>query len=183
MNYNDVYEYLEQLDENYYMGNFIFNGYTIRILISTFNNNFFFSITCNMPNAKIMKDIIYREFNGEKIINKQWSKDTIKHAYSLIRNTYDSFEPFYEAIKHYILNNNLYISDKDQIKNEISNIFLAKDNNIYYKTHSRKNMSKKQEKKCIEILGSSATQYLKKRGYTAVFTNNIFEKKDFKFDF
>lgn len=183
MIYSDVYNFLDQLDENYYMGNFIFNGFTVRILISTYNDNTFFTITCNMPEAKIMKDIIYREFNCEKVIYKQWSKETIKHAFLLIRDTYKSFDPFYEAIKQFILGDNLYISSKLEIKSEISSIYKSTDKHIFYKTHSRKNMSKKQEKKCIEILGSSATQYLKKRGYTAVFTDNIFEKKDFKFDF
>ncbi|QPT47824.1 hypothetical protein I6G25_11450 (plasmid) [Macrococcoides caseolyticum] len=48
MLYTDVYKYFEKLDENYYMGDFTFNGYAIRICLSTYKNNPFLRLfaTC-----------------------------------------------------------------------------------------------------------------------------------------
>ncbi|MDJ1112658.1 hypothetical protein [Macrococcus sp. S115] len=186
MLYTDVYKYFEKLDENYYMGNFTFNGYAIRICLSTYKNNPFFAIICNMPDARIMKDIIYRQYsNGDIYINKQWNPDMLSHAMLLIEGIGNSrsFDPFYERLKEYILQEQLYISNKRNILAETNSTVRNKDNYIYYKTHRRTNMSSKQEAKCLDILGSSATNYLKSRRCTAVFTDNIFDKKDFKFDF
>lgn len=176
--FTKAYENISSLEPGYYMNHFIFNGHTIRIFLSTNPGNNFLVLICNINNHIIIKDCPFSVNSSNVTMNKSWKKEDMWIAKNLMHE--GNFDRFFMHLNNILINSSFSSTGKSIIKKYIDS---SKSNYTYFKTIKRNtNMSDYQRKKGYEVLGKFATDSIESKHCTIVFTDSIFNKKEFNFN-